>query len=318
MILTDNDLKRLPILDLEDLYHNLCDKLDSTVFKLWAPGHNSSHSSRSIRNTSRSNLLSIQDEYLQNILLGTTVAHAEEGVRNKIDFGKYLNAKLIGEVQTLLTYYKVIMDKYKMELLTDAEVKVTELSDEQDDKDELNLARTLADERYVAPLEIDDEKVLVTLQSSLFADIVKLNDKYSIRIGDGKYFVASDEIKVVLRDPSTRPSWAIWFLSAVPLEKIPSRASLLLMPEEERQKLYPAEIPDQLIVCHASLWKTRNKTGVLLHTSWNHVAATYRWVIDKPIDVASVLFKAVSHPGHLARNFGYTPNLAIPGDEWFL
>lgn len=318
MILTDSDLKNLDLTRLEDLYHDLCDKLDATVFKLWTPGYNTYHSRNKIYGSratkgnptvTRSATMS-QDEYIQNILLGTTVAHAEDGTRPKIDLRKNLNAKLIGEIETLLSCYKVIMDKYKMELLTDAEVKVTELPEDLSEKQE-------EDSRYVSPPVIDEEKVLITLQSSLFADIVKLNDKYAIRIGDGKYFVASDEIKVVLRDPSTRPSWSIWFLSAVPLEKVPSRAALLMLPEEERQKLYPEQIPEQLIVCHASLWKVKNKTGVLLHTSWNHVAATYRWVIDKPIDVASVLFKAVSHPAHLARNFGYTPNLAIPGDDWF-
>ena len=47
------------------------------------------------------------------------------------------------------------------------------------------------------------------------------------------------------------------------------------------------------------------------------MAATYRWKIEKPFEIASLLFKTVSHPCHIARNFGYAPTLRVPGGEWF-
>lgn len=333
IILSDEELQSLSETALKDYYYNLCNTINEVIFKVWVPSissesrfkiFNSNYHKRKSAGTSTDS----NDEYIENILLGTATSHDFLGRRPKVDLKKTLKPKLLKEVEQLLNCYRVILDRYKMELYEEAGIKIDmkKLEAEGSDQEAVNLAIANAikassqdDDRYVKPEEVTEEKILATLESSLFADIIKLNDKYAIRIGDGKFFVASDEIKVILRDPSQRPSWAIWFLSAVPLDKIPDRASLLLLPEAERATHMPEEIPDQLIVCHASLWKMKgNKTGILLHTSWNHIAATYRWVIDKPIDVASVLFKAVSHPAHLARNFGYIPNLAIPGDNWFL
>lgn len=321
MILTDLDLKHLPADELEDLYHDLCDKLDNTAFKLLQPGYNSGTTRAKIFGnlTSRAvgiktKVLSNHDEYIHNILMGTTVANREDGRRPKLDLKKLLTNSKIEQIEDLVNCHKDIMDRMKMKTLAaETEIKV----DEKDIDSFVDKTHAEEDDEIHYQPKVEEEKVLITMNSKLFADVCKLQDKYSIRIGDGKYFVASDEIKIVLRDPSQRPSWAIWFLSAVPLEKMPSRAALLLMPEKDRVKEMPETIPEQLIVCHASMWKIQtNKTGILLHTSWNHIAATYKWVIDKPIDVASILFKAVSHPAHLARNFGYTPNLAIPGDDW--
>jgi len=160
-------------------------------------------------------------------------------------------------------------------------------------------------------------KIITTLDSDLQADIIKLSDKYSIRLGDGKFFVASDDIKITFRDPSEMPSWATWFMGAVPLANIPDRATLFFMPPKEREKHFPKQLEDNPIICHASLWKFGEQTGVLLHTSWCHIAASYRWKINKPFEIASIMFRTASHPAHIARNFGYAPQLVIPGDDWF-
>jgi hypothetical protein len=161
-------------------------------------------------------------------------------------------------------------------------------------------------------------EVALSLDSDNQAEILKLMDKYSIRLGDGKYFVASDNVKVSFRDPSDKPSWATWFLEAVPLASIPNRAELLFLKPEDRAQHCPPELSDNPIICHASLWKLESDvTGLLFHTSWNHISATYRWKIAKPFEIASILFRAVSHPAHLARNFGYAPQIALPGNDWF-
>jgi hypothetical protein len=160
-------------------------------------------------------------------------------------------------------------------------------------------------------------KIITTLDSDLYADIIKLSDKYSIRLGDGKFFVASDNIKITFRDPSETPSWATWFMEAVPLANIPDRATLFFMPPEEREKHFPKQLEDNPIICHASLWRLGEQTGILLHTSWCHIAASYRWKIDKPFEIASIMFRTASHPAHIARNFGYAPQLVVPGSEWF-
>jgi hypothetical protein len=164
-----------------------------------------------------------------------------------------------------------------------------------------------------------DGKILSILKEAedAYADVVKVADKYSIRLGDGKYFVASDEVKVAFRDPSDNPAWATWFLSAVPLNDVPDRAKIILMPEKSRAKHYPKGIDDRPIICHASLWQVGQGSGLLLHTSWNHISVAYRWEIDKPIEIASILFKAVAHPAHIARNFGYAPQMRVPGEGWF-
>lgn len=162
-----------------------------------------------------------------------------------------------------------------------------------------------------------DGEVVSVLSSEHKADMIRILDKYSIRLGDGKHYVASADIKVSFRDPSEKPSWATWFMEAVPLADIPDRAELLLLSEEDRADKFPKELEDNPIICHASLWKLGQATGVLLHTSWCHISATYRWKIDKPFEIASLLFKAVSHPAHIARNFGYAPQLTVPGSDWF-
>jgi len=151
-----------------------------------------------------------------------------------------------------------------------------------------------------------------------YVDIIKLADKYSIRIGDGTRFVASDGVKVTFRDPSENPAWAMWFLDAVPLAKVPDRAAMFFLPKEEWAQHYPEPLESHPIICHASLWRLdTNCTGVLLHTAWNNLAVAYRWKIDKPLDVARIMFKAVSHPAHIARNFGKAPQLVQPGEGWF-
>ncbi len=160
-------------------------------------------------------------------------------------------------------------------------------------------------------------QIITALNSDFYVDIIKLFDKYSIRLGDGKFFVASDDIKITFRDPSETPSWATWFMGAVPLASIPDRATLFLMPPEEREKHFPKQLEDNPIICHASLWKFGEQTGVLLHTSWCHIAASYRWKINKPFEIASIMFRTASHPCHIARNFGFCPQLIIPGNEWF-
>lgn len=166
---------------------------------------------------------------------------------------------------------------------------------------------------------IKEGKVISILKDAedIYADVAKINDKYSIRLGDGKYFVASDDVQISFRDPSDNPAWAIWFMNAVPLSKVPDRGKLALLPSKEREKYMPEHISDRPIVCHASLWQLGEVSGVLLHTSWNHISVSYRWKIDKPIEIASILFKAVSLPSHIARNFGYAPQMRVPGEDWF-
>jgi len=163
-------------------------------------------------------------------------------------------------------------------------------------------------------------KIVSVLEESqkAYADVFKLSDKYSIRIGDGERFVASDNVKITFRDPSENPSWAIWFLDAVPLSKVPDRTSMLFLPKDQWEKQYPEPLENHPIVCHASLWQLpENQSGVLLHTAWHNLAVAYRWYIDKPLDVARIMFKAVSHPAHIARNFGYAPQIREPGEAWF-
>jgi hypothetical protein len=166
---------------------------------------------------------------------------------------------------------------------------------------------------------VDEGKIISILQEAegIYADVSKLADKYSIRLGDGKHFVASDNVRVVFRDPSDNPAWATWFLDAVPLANIPDRAKLVFLDEKDRETHMPESIPDRPIICNAQLWRLGQASGCLLTTSWNHISVSYRWKIDKPFEIASLLFKAVSHPGHICRNFGYAPQLRIPGDDWF-
>lgn len=161
-------------------------------------------------------------------------------------------------------------------------------------------------------------ELIVTLDSSYQTEIRKLQEKYFIRLTDGTYSVASNNVTVKFRDPSDKPSWAIWFLDAVPLVEIPNPSHLFFLSDEEKAKFEPTKLLDNPIICHASLWViNKNITGILLHTSWNHISATYRWKVEKPIEIASILFRLCGHPAHLARNFGYNPKLSFPGTDWF-
>lgn len=190
------------------------------------------------------------------------------------------------------------------------------MEDKEFEKEKINLEPKM---KEALKKFIQEGKVISILKDAenVYADVAKLAEKYAIRLGDGKYFVASDEVQITFRDPSDQPAWAIWFMSAVPLTKVPDRGKLALLPEKERKQYLPEPISDRPIVCHASLWQLGEVSGVLLHTSWNHISVSYRWKIDKPIEISSILFKAVSHPAHIARNFGYAPQMRVPGEDWF-
>jgi hypothetical protein len=110
----------------------------------------------------------------------------------------------------------------------------------------------------------------------------------------------------------------MWLLKAVPLNSIPEPTALYLLPKEDWDKLYPKQL-ELPIICHASLWQVgKNQSGVLLHTAWNSISVSYRWIIDKPLEVSRIMFKAVSHPAHIARNFGIAPQVVSPGNDWFV
>lgn len=167
----------------------------------------------------------------------------------------------------------------------------------------------------------DEDKVDIIKDLSseeLYMDIVKLANKYTIRLADSKYYVASSDVKVVMRDPSEKPAWAIWFLGAVPLADIPDRNFLCLLSEEEKTQHYPQELADNPIICHATLWKAgENKSAIILHTAWTHLSQGYKWTINKPIEIASLIFRAVPHPAHFAKFFGTPQSEATPGDKIF-
>lgn len=323
-LLTEKQFNELSNDGLQTLYERLCAQLNSVCFPKMYPGY---------KMESRGMLGSLvgafggpqpkrskTDEYVENILRSTVNAHLRTGFHPKLNgqvLRRTLNYKRFQDINLILENFKHILHKEKMELLGFDEPLVSDNSetwDQMEDNDDDDIDENIKAQTIVA----DEAKILATLESGAWADLAIIGDKYTIRIGDGKYWVASDEVKIVMRDPSERPSWAIWFMSAVPLEKIPDRAAMMFMDEKEFSKYSPPDMGEHFLVCHASLWKMKNKSLVILHTSWNHISATYRWLIDKPIDVASVLFKAVSHPAHLARNFGYSPNLVIPGDDWLL
>jgi hypothetical protein len=107
-------------------------------------------------------------------------------------------------------------------------------------------------------------------------------------------------------------------MDAVPLNKIPDLTKMIFMPKEEWEKIFPEPMENHPIICHASLWELpQNKTGVLLHTAWHNLSVGYRWTIDKPMEMAKIMFRAVSHPAHIARNFGMAPQAVKPGKNWF-
>jgi len=243
-----------------------------------------------------------------SILSATAQAYKMCSVDDRIDPAITLEQHI-----KLLCFYASVEDILQRDVLK----AIYGMTDDKIQKEKINLEPKM---KEALKKFIKDGKVISILKDAddIYADVVKIADKYSIRLGDGKYYVASDEVLMTFRDPSEQPAWAIWFLSAVPLANVPDRGKLALLPPEERKKYEPAPISDRPIICHASLWKLGDEcSGAMLHTSFNHIAVSYRWKIDKPIEIASILFKAVSHPAHLCRNFNYAPNMMIPGEEWF-
>lgn len=322
-LLSENQFLKLSDFDLENLYKSLCLQLESVCFSKLSPARKTE--SRGLL-SGLSNLNGVfnqqsakynSDEYIENILNSTIDAYKRTGFKPSISgniLRRTLSYKRLQEINFVIENYKAIMNREKVKNL-EGEQEIGLKKEHWDNMEDLeNL--DFDDNIKAQTIIVDDAKVLAILESTAWADLAIIKDKYTIRLGDGKYWVASDEIKIVMRDPSERPSWGIWFMSAVPLEKIPNQAAMMFMDEKEWGKYEPPSLGENFIVCHASLWQNKKKSLVLLHCSWNHLSSTYKWVIDKPIDVASVLFKAVSHPAHLARNFGYSPNLAIPGSEW--
>lgn len=249
---------------------------------------------------------------INSILQATAMAYKIHVVQDKIG-DIQLTEEKHAKLMAFYAYSSHLMNKLQMQYLYDM--------DFSDRKEVLKECINFGDYHMEEAIKkmMKDGKIISILKEAedTYADVVKVADKYSIRLGDGKHFVASDDILITFRDPSDNPAWATWFMKAVPLNDIPDRAKLILLPENERAKHYPKEIPDRPIICHASLWQLGQCSGVLLTTSWNHISVCYRWKIDKPIEVASILFKAVSSPCHLIRNFGYAPQMRVPGEDWF-
>lgn len=249
---------------------------------------------------------------INNILQATDTAYRMKVMDDKIKDCKFTYQKHV-KLMAFYAYSNFLMNKNQLQVLYDIDVT--------DRKKVIKSQVDFGDSRMAEAIEkfMKEEKIISILKEAeeVYADVAKVADKYSIRMGDGKYFVASDEVQVAFRDPSDNPAWATWFLSAVPLNDIPDRAKLALLPEEERKQFTPKPIPDRPIICNAQLWQLGQASGVILTTSWNHISVTYRWKIDKPFEIASILFKAVAHPGHIARNFGYAPQMRVPGEDWF-
>ena len=105
MTFTDLQLKHLPADELEDLYHDLCDRLDNTAFKLLQPGYNSGTSRAKIFGNLasrafgvKSKVLSNHDEYIHNILMGISIANREDGYRPMArNFGYTPNLAIAGD-----------------------------------------------------------------------------------------------------------------------------------------------------------------------------------------------------------------------------
>lgn len=302
---------------LEEIRKRLSSALQGRIFKTLTPSIYQSRFNFATQVSNKNNIpiSSIRSkDYYESISDGIYDAYSFQGKKITLELKDILTPEKIYDLENVIECYNIIMDKEKMMLLSE------ELDEEMEYPDLNEMDNEDADEEdYDNEDDLkSDEQIKIALNSKFFTDIIKIQDKYTIRIGDGKYYVASDKVSIVFRDPSDRPSWAVWFLEAVPLTDIPSHPDLLLMSDKDKKKYCPTPLPDQPIICHASLWSVKdNKSGVLLHVSWNHISSTYRWIINKPLDIASILFKAVGHPAHLARNFGYSPNLAIPGDSWF-
>jgi hypothetical protein len=249
---------------------------------------------------------------INSILQATDTAYRMKVMDDKITDCSFTLDKHI-KLMAFYAYSRFLLNKNQLQVLYDLDVA--------DRKKIIKDQIDFGDDRMAEAIKqfMKDGKIISVLKEAeeVYADVAKVADRYSIRMGDGKYFVASDDVQIAFRDPSDNPAWATWFLTAVPMNDIPDRAKLSLLPPEERKKHYPKVIPDRPIICHASLWQLGQASGVLLHTSWNHISVSYRWKIDKPIEISSILFKAVAHPAHIARNFGYAPQMRVPGEDWF-
>jgi hypothetical protein len=299
-----------------------------------------------INHISKSHYDAINDLYFKNNLMSTNNVYSyrdsiERGIVSSykylgVDLGIKVNFDTNIKYMALRSSYNLLSVKDNIDLLYNKDDFLDENKDEFEDIHTSlvkELSKIYDNNKFNGDLIKSNEELMNTALSQFleegklisvldtakeaYAEVVKLQDKYSIRIGNGSYFVASDNIKVVMRDPSENPSWGIWFLESVPLSKIPDRAQLLFVPEEERSKYCPEEIPDMPIIVHASLWKLGENSGVLMHVSWHKFAATFKWAIKKPIEVASLLFKTASHPAHIIRNFQTAPKLLIPGHDFF-
>jgi hypothetical protein len=288
--------------ELEVLIHQHAGHLNEKLFNRFKPQWH----------LSKNEALALQlgkDDYEEktSVLSGTAQAYKLAAISDDID--PYIT---FDQHVKLLCFYSYVDDLLQRDYLK----VVHGVEDKAFEKEKINLEPKM---KEALKKFIMEKRVVSILKDAegIYADVAKLADKYAIRLGDGKYFVASDEVQITFRDPSDQPAWAIWFMKAVPLQKVPDRGKLALLPEEERKKYMPDQISDRPIVCHASLWKLGEVSGVMLHTSWNHISVSYRWKIDKPIEIASILFKAVSHPAHIARNFGYAPQMRVPGEDWF-
>jgi hypothetical protein len=284
----------------ESLFYYHYNKLNNDFFNTFKPQWN----------LSKKEAFALQlDKYdeINKTLLGTDKAYRVLGMNNNnlpSTITKEQHKKLLC-LHCFSDYFKY---KNKMEIMFDVDMS--------NPKDQIKVDEDMAS--VINKFKEDGEIISVLKEAEgVYADVTKLSDQYSIRMGDGEYFVASDGIKICMRDPSDNPAWATWFLDAVPLGEVPDRSKLFFLSEGDRKRHMPEAIPDRPIICHATLWKLEQASGVLLTTSWNHISVTYRWKIDKPFEISSLLFKSVSHPAHIARNFGYAPQMRIPGDNWF-
>lgn len=293
--------------DIDALVDQHVNNLNERVFTLFKPQWKMNR-----KDAIALSLCKTDSDKINSILQATDTAYRMKVMDDKINDCQFTYEKHL-KLMAFYAYSRFLMNKNQLQVLYDVDVTdrrkmIKDQIDFGDDRMAEAIKKFMKEEKIISVLKEAEE---------MYADVAKVADKYSIRLGDGKYFVASDEVQISFRDPSDNPAWATWFLTAVPMNDIPDRAKLILLPEDERKKHYPKVIPDRPIICHASLWQLGQASGVLLSTSWNHITVNYRWKIDKPIEIASILFKAVAHPAHIARNFGYAPQMRVPGEDWF-
>lgn len=302
---------------LEQLVARHCSFMNDNLFKQFSPMYRLSK-----RDALDVQLGKIDEDKINNILQATSASYKMSAMKDVIGSDYEFSLERHYQLLAMHAFLKFFQEKNRLHVLYDYDISdrkkiIKDVLEHSEEANEYSLGDFLMEEAIKKLIK--DGKIISILKEAeaTYTDVAKIADKYSIRLGDGKHFVASDEVQVVMRDPSENPAWALWFLSAVPLAEVPDRAKLCLMPEESRKKYYPKVLDDHPIICHASLWQLGQQSGCMLHTSWNHISVAYRWKIDKPIEVAALLFKAVSHPAHIARNFGYAPQVQIPGEEWF-